>query len=75
MRLWDLPQGQEVRPKIYGLDPFEYPGGWIEFDHLDGMYSLCIAFDGEGNRLGICHLAGSAPLEPYLDGYRLKVSK
>lgn len=43
----------------------------MEFDHLDGMYSYCIAFDGNGLKMGIVHLALWTPLEPYLDGYRV----
>ena len=71
MKLYDLPQRQEVRPRIYGLEPGGHENGWVEFDHLDGMYSLCIAFDGDGNRLGICHLAAFTPLTPSGDGYVL----
>ena len=71
MKLYDLPQRRDPRPRIYGLNPDGHTDGWVEFDHLDGMYSLCVAFDGEGNHLGICHLAGFTPLVPDGDGYRL----
>lgn len=71
MKLYDLPQRQEHRPKIYGLNPGGNEDGWVEFDHLDGMYSYCVAYDGEGSKLGVCHLAGSTPLERDGDGYRV----
>ena len=70
-KLYDLPQRANPRPKIYGLTPDGHEDGWVEFDHLDGMYSLCVAYDGAGNRLGICHLKAWTPLEPHADGYRL----
>ncbi|MBO0676921.1 hypothetical protein JRC04_05550 [Mycolicibacterium sp. S2-37] len=71
MKLYDLPRRQENRPRIYGLNPDGHEDGWVEFDHLDGMYSFCLAFDGDGNKLGICHIAGSTPLQPHLDGWRI----
>jgi hypothetical protein len=71
VKLYDLPQRQDPRPKIYGLSPDGHEAGYVEFDHLDGMYSYCVAYDGEGNKLGVCHLACFTPLEPHLDGYRL----
>lgn len=73
MKLYDLPQrlAKGQRPKIYDLDPNGLKDGWVEFDHLDGMYSYCVAYDGDGNRLGICHLAGFTPLETHKDGYRI----
>lgn len=70
MKLYDLPQRQDPRPRIHGLSPDGHEAGWVEFDHLDGMYSYCIAFDGDGNRLGICHLAAFTPLESCDGGYR-----
>lgn len=71
MKLYDLPQRQTPRPKIYGLNPGGHEYGWVEFDHLDGAYSYCVAYDGYGNKLGVCHLAAWSPLEPNLDGYRV----
>jgi len=71
VKLYDLPQRQEQRPKIYGLWPGGHQDGVVEFDHLDGMYSYCVAYDGEGNKLGVCHLAAYTPLELWLDGYRV----
>lgn len=65
MKLYDLPQRAEKRPRIYGLCPDGHEDGWVEFDHLDGMYSYCVAFDGEGNKLGVCHLAAFTPLKPW----------
>lgn len=70
MKLYDLPQGQRPRPKIYGLKPNGDDDGWVEFAHVDGMYSFCIAFDGTGKELGVCHLPASLPLTPVADGYR-----
>jgi hypothetical protein len=69
MKLYDLPAGQNPRPKIYGL--IADPDGWVEFDHLDGMYSYCVAFDSDGNELGVCHLQAWTPLKPCLDGYAI----
>ncbi|QGJ94330.1 hypothetical protein SEA_ELITE2014_6 [Mycobacterium phage Elite2014] len=47
----------------------------VEFDHVDGMYSLCLAYDGEGdglgNYLGIVHPYALTELEEYRDGYRM----
>lgn len=63
MKLWDLPQRAENRPRIFGLEPNGHKDGWVEFDHLDGMYSYCVAFDGEGNLLGPVHLQCGTPLE------------
>ena len=70
MKLYDLPRsnGKDPRPKIYGA--LQDSQGYIEFDHLDGMYSYCEAFTPEGTSLGICHLACFTTLEPYLDGYK-----
>lgn len=69
MKLYDLPQRREVRPKIYGLFPEGHEDGWVEFDHIDGMYSYCVTYDGQGNKLGLVHLQAWTPLKPHLDGY------
>lgn len=73
MKLLDLPQRQNPRPRIYGLSPNGHEDGYIEFDHIDGMYSYCVAYDGAGNRLGVCHLKAWTPLDRCedLDGYRI----
>lgn len=71
MKLYELPERQNPRPKIYGLSPGGHEAGYVEFDHIDGMYSFCVAYDGDGNHLGICHLKAWTPLEPHGDGYRL----
>lgn len=71
MKLYDLPQKRNPRPKIYGLDSSGREDGWVEFDHIDGAYSYCVAFDGGGNNLGVCHLAAWTSLEPFGDGYRV----
>ncbi|PVB24450.1 hypothetical protein [Mycobacteroides abscessus] len=71
MKLYELPDRQNPRPKIYGLNPNGHKNGWVEFDHIDGMYSYCVAFDGLGNRLGPVHLKAWTPLEPFEDGYRV----
>lgn len=74
MKLYDLPQHRNPRPRIFGLNPDGHEDGWVEFDHIDGMYSLCVAYDGEGNDLGICHLVAWTELvqlgKSVLDGYR-----
>lgn len=73
MKLYELPKRLDAgtRPKIYGLSPGGHEDGWVEFDHVDGMYSFCVAYDGQGNYLGIVHLKAWTPLEPHADGYRL----
>lgn len=71
MKLYELPQRQTPRPKIFGLAPNGWTHGWVEFDHLDGMYSFCLAYDGNGKFLGTCHLKAWTPLEPCHDGYRI----
>jgi hypothetical protein len=68
VKLYDLPRRANPRPRIY-CQPNGDPDGWVEFDHLDGMYSFCIAFGGDGRELGICHLKAWTPLEPSGDGY------
>lgn len=71
MKLYELPDYQNPRPKIYGLNPDGHENGTVEFDHIDGAYSYCVAFDGDGNWLGLCHLAAWTPLQPFEDGYRV----
>jgi hypothetical protein len=70
MRLYDLPPrlAPGKRPKIYGLRP-NGTEGWVEFDHIDGMYSYCVAYDEDGNKLGLCHLVAWAEVIPHQDGY------
>ncbi|AVI04462.1 hypothetical protein SEA_BENCH_8 [Mycobacterium Phage Bench] len=77
MKLVELPACREPgeRPRIYGMLN-EYENGVVEFDHVDGMYSLCLAYDGEegdglGNYLGIVHPYAFTELEEYRDGYRM----
>jgi hypothetical protein len=71
MKLYDLPQRLEPgkRPKIYDIVNGEPE--YIEFDHLDGMYSYCVVYTAEGEKLGLCHLAGFTPLVPFEDGYKI----
>jgi hypothetical protein len=71
MKLYDLPPRLDAgsRPKIYGLNPGGHEKGWVEFDHLDGMYSYCVAYDGDGTKLGVCHLVAWTELIPHRDGY------
>ena len=71
MKLYDLPARQTPRPKIYELHPNHDPDGIVEFDHIDGMYSYCVAYAGDGTELGVVHLAAYVELEPYRDGFRL----
>jgi hypothetical protein len=59
------------RPKIFGLSPGGYEDGWVEFDHIDGMYSFCVAYDGTGRELGIVHLSAWTPLEQCEEGWRV----
>lgn len=75
MKLYELPDRATPRPKIYGLNPNGHENGIVEFDHIDGAYSYCVAYDGEGNRLGLCHLAAWTPLEPFEDGYRIAAER
>lgn len=71
MKLYDLPAHQKPRPKIYGLEPGGYKDGYIEFDHIDGAFSYCIAYTADGEELGVCHLSAFTPLTPHNDGYTL----
>ena len=72
MKLYDLPARQKDRPKIMGLNPNGDEKGWIEFDHIDGMYSYCVAFAGDGEKLGVCHLRATLELKKDEDGcYRV----
>lgn len=75
MRLYELPGYREPRPKIYGLNPGGYGNGVVEFDHIDGAYSFCLAYDNEGAYLGLVHLAAWTPLEPFEDGYRVAAER
>jgi hypothetical protein len=69
-KLYDLPMRQDPRPRILGLLNDD-PDGWVEFDHIDGAYSYCVAFNGQGEKLGVCHLAAWTPLEPVEGGWRV----
>ena len=71
MKLYELPPRQKPRPKLYDLHPNGDPEGIVEFDHIDGMYSYCVAYAGDGTELGVVHLGASVDLEEYKDGYRL----
>lgn len=71
MKLYELPHYADPRPRIYGLNPDGHADGWVEFDHIDGAYSYCVAYDGRGNKLGVCHLAAWTPLEHDGDDYRV----
>lgn len=70
IKLYNLPQRSPSRPRIY-CSPNGDDEGWVEFDHLDGMYSYCVAFDRFGSKLGVAHLKAWTPLEPFKDGYRI----
>lgn len=71
VKLYELPSRPNARPKIYELNPDGHKRGWVEFDHIDGMYSYCVAYDGEGNKLGVCHPVAWLELEAFEDGYRV----
>lgn len=72
MILADLPQREACRPKIYGLEPNGHKDGYVEFDHVDGAYSYCVAFSTKGKFLGLVHLAAWTPLVEHEDGYRVR---
>lgn len=72
-KLYDLPQRADPRPRILGLNPNNDPGGWVEFDHIDGMYSYCVAYAADGTKLGVCHLAAWTPL--VADGEHWRVAE
>ncbi len=71
MKLYELPAYEESgkRPKIFGLEPNGDKDGWVEFDHIDGMYSYCVAYDGTGQKLGVVHLKAWTPLEEVDGGW------
>jgi hypothetical protein len=71
VKLYDLPQRRNHRPRIFGLAPNGDEDGWVEFDHIDGMYSYCVAYTGDGKQLGVCHLVAWLPLEECEGGYRV----
>ena len=73
-KLYELPAHANPRPKIYGLSPDGHQDGYVEFDHIDGMYSLCYAYTKDGSSLGICHLKAWTELTPFEDGYRIVTS-
>lgn len=60
VKLYDLQARQNPRPRILGLVPDGHRDGWVEFDHIDGMYSYCVAFSASGEELGVCHLSAHA---------------
>ena len=65
MKLYDLPRDDEVGTKIY-TDVYNEEA-YVRFHHLDGMYSYCTVDGG-----GVAHIAASAPIEVYKDGYRIQ---
>lgn len=69
--LSDLPQMLPIdeQPKIYTKVNEEL--GHVLFDHIDGAYSFCRAYNADGQLVGSCHLAAWTPLEPFMDGYRI----
>jgi hypothetical protein len=69
VKLYELPRAANPRPKIFGLAPDGDEDGWVEFDHIDGMYSYCVAYTSDGEELGVCHLAAWTPLEAVEGGY------
>jgi hypothetical protein len=71
MKLFELPSRQKERPRIWGLSPDGDPDGWVEFDHIDGMYSYCVAYAGDGTKLGVCHLSAMTPLRAVEDGWEI----
>lgn len=75
MKLYNLPAYQDSRPKIFGLSPNGDPNGWVEFDHIDGMYSLCFAYDSSGYYLGTCHLQAWTPLKAVEGGWEIDESQ
>ena len=64
----DLPRS-EKGIRIYLPDDAELEDGsnFINFYHLDGMYSYCKTEKG-----GLIHLSGLTPLVEYKDGYKMK---
>ena len=72
--LYDLPSRQDVRPRILGLSPGGDEHGWVEFDHIDGAYSYCVAYTSDGEELGVCHLAAWTPLIAVEGGWMIAPS-
>ena len=59
MKLYQIPQNS----KIYLKD-----GSYCIFEKIDGLYSFCTT--EKFNE--VVHLSVNTPLEPYLDGYKIK---
>ena len=64
IRLYELPKGAKI---ILTKDQEASDGSrYIEFDHIDGMYSYCKTEKG-----GVIHLSASTPLKKVSGGYQL----
>lgn len=78
MKLYDLPQRADPKPKIYctiiTADGVTKKDAVVLFDHLDGAYSLCYLEDSgkNGEPVDLIHLSASTPLVPYKDGYKIE---
>ena len=63
-QLYDLPRNEKgIKIYVECSDGSEY----INFFHIDGMYSYCKSEKG-----AIVHLHCATPLEKYKDGYKIK---
>lgn len=69
--LYQLPARANPRPKIYGLTTDDDQPIVVEFDHIDGAYSYCIAYDADGQELGLTHLSAGTPLVKFKDGFKV----
>lgn len=55
----------------------EYKDSYLVFNNLDGMYSVCTAYDSEGDIImdeghpAIVHLSRFTPLAKHKDGYKI----
>ena len=62
MKLYEIPKGSRIKTTLSsGKECF------IQFLHLDGMYSYCVLEDGDSDN--VVHLSASTPLKQVGDYY------
>lgn len=80
MKLFQIKPGAKIYEEVITNDESQ-PGSYLIFKRLDGAYSICSAYDKEGDNLmnghdvAIVHLSASTPLVEYKDGYKIEREK
>lgn len=59
LKLYDIPEHSKIYEEVSDGSKF------FMFEHVDGMYSLCVSEKG-----GTLHLSAVTPVEKYEDGYK-----